>query len=98
MVLHIGGNTVIHTKDIIGIFDIKTALKAPATQEFVTIAKEEGFLENISQNPPKSLILATVDSKTKIYLSPISSVTLFKRNKTGKVYLSDEEYNKGDMK
>ena len=49
------------------------------------MAEEDGFVERITNDKPKSFVIAEVDKKSKIYLSPISSSTLTKR--------TDFEYN-----
>lgn len=80
MFLHIGGDVVIPIKNIIAIFDIETTTISKDTKEFLSIAEEEGFIESISDDLPKSFIITEIDKKSKIYLSPISSVTLQKRS------------------
>jgi hypothetical protein len=80
MFLHIGGEVVIPIKDIIAILDIETTTISKDTKEFLTIAEEEGFIESISYDLPKSFIITETDKKSKIYLSPISSITLQKRS------------------
>jgi len=80
MFLHIGGNVVIPAKNIIAIFDIDTTTISKDTRDFLKIAEEEGFIESISTDLPKSFIITEVDKKSKIYLSPISSTTLQKRS------------------
>jgi len=79
MFLHIGGDVVIPIKNIIAIMDIDTTTISKDTKEFLKIAEEEGFIESISFDLPKSFIITEIDKKSKIYLSPISSVTLNKR-------------------
>ena len=49
------------------------------TKEFLKVAEEEGFIEVVSTDIPKSFIVAEIDKKSKVFLSPISSVTLKKR-------------------
>jgi hypothetical protein len=49
------------------------------TIQFLRMAEEDGFVERITKENPKSFIVAEVDKKSKIYLSPISSSTLTKR-------------------
>jgi len=80
MFLHIGGDVVIPIKNIIAIMDIETTTLSKDTREFLKIAEEEGFVESISENIPKTFIITEVEKKSKIYLSPISSVTLQKRS------------------
>jgi len=79
MFLHIGGDVVIPVKNIIAILDIETTTISKDTKEFLRIAEEEGFIESISEDLPKSFIITETDKKSKIFLSPISSVTLQKR-------------------
>jgi hypothetical protein len=80
MFLHIGGDTVIPIKNIIAIMDLDKTTISKDTRDFLKIAEEEGFIETISDDLPKSFIITEIDKKSKIYLSPISSVTLQKRS------------------
>lgn len=80
MFLHIGGDVVIPMRNVIAILDIETTTLSRDTKEFLKIAEEEGFVESISNDLPKTFIITEVDKKSKIYLSPISSVTLQKRS------------------
>lgn len=79
MFLHIGGDVSLPVKCIIAIFDIETTTIAKDTRDFLKTAQEEGFIEAISEDLPKSFIITELEKKSKIYLSPISSVTLQKR-------------------
>ena len=79
MFLHLGENVVVPLKDIIGIFDTETTMYSTDTIQFLRMAEEDGFVERITKQNPKSFVVAEVDKKSKIYLSPISSSTLTKR-------------------
>lgn len=79
MFLHLGENLVVPIKDIIGIFDIGTASYGSDTTQFLRMAEDDGFVERVNNEPPKSCIVAEVNKKSKVYLSPISSATLNKR-------------------
>lgn len=79
MFLHIGGDYVVSIRNIIAIMDLETTTISKDTKEFLKIAEEEGFVKSISDEIPKSFIITEVDKKSKIFLSPISSVTLQKR-------------------
>lgn len=85
MFLHLGENVVVPIKDIIGIFDIETTMYSADTSQFLRMAEEDGFVERITKEPPKSFVIAEVDKKSKIFLSPISSSTLSKRSEV--IYL-----------
>ena len=85
MLLHLGENVVVPVKDIIGIFDLQNTMYSSDTIQFLRLAEEDGFVERITDERPKSFIIAEVDNMSKIYLSPISSTTLTKR--------TDMDYN-----
>lgn len=80
MFLHIGGDVVIPVRIIIAIMDIDTTTVSKDSKEFLKVAEEEGFIETISSDIPKSFIITETDKISRIYLSPISSVTLQKRS------------------
>ena len=79
MFLHLGENVVVPIKDIIGIFDLQNTIYSSDTIQFLRLAEEDGFVERITDETPKSFIIAEVDKMSKIYLSPIPSTTLTKR-------------------
>ncbi|AAK77992.1 Conserved hypothetical protein [Clostridium acetobutylicum EA 2018] len=85
MFLHLGENVVVPIKDVIGIFDIETTMYSADTSQFLRMSEEDGFVERITNEAPKSFVIAEVDKKSKIFLSPISSSTLSKRSEV--VYL-----------
>lgn len=82
MFLHLGRNIVVPIKDIIGIFDMETTMYSCDTSQFLRLAEEDGFIERVNNERPKSFIIAEVNKKSKVYLSPISSITLGKRVET----------------
>ncbi|MGL4742175.1 MAG: extracellular matrix regulator RemB [Sarcina sp.] len=79
MFLHLGENVVVPIKDVIGIFDIQSAMDSSDTIQFLRMADEDGFVERITNEKPKSFVIAEVDKMSRVYLSPISSATLTKR-------------------
>ena len=79
MFLHLGENVVVPINDIIGIFDVETTMYSSDTNQFLRMAEEDGFVERVTKEKPKSFVLAEVEKKSKIYFSPISSATLTKR-------------------
>lgn len=87
MFLHLGENVVVPINAVIGIFDIEAAMYSSDTSQFLRMAEEDGFVERVTREAPKSIVLAEVDKQSKIYLSPISSATLSKR--TDIVYYSN---------
>ncbi len=85
MFLHLGENVAVPISDIIGIFDLETTMYGSDTSQFLRMAEEDGFVERITEETPKSYVIAEVNKKSKVYLSPISSTTLSKR--------TDMDYN-----
>lgn len=85
-------------KDIITIMDTEKTEPAYIYQEFFITAKEEGFIRQISGDPPKSCVLAEVNKKAIVYLSPISTATLLKRSRSVTDISYGKEENKGDIK
>lgn len=84
MFVHLGKDVAVPIKNIIAIMDLESTTVSKITKEFLTVAQEEGFIENISEDIPKSFIITEQNKKSKIYLSHISSVTLQKRSKSSK--------------
>lgn len=81
MFLHLGQDTIITTDEIIGIFDLDTSTVMKSTRDFLSMMTKEKKVVNVSYELPKSFVL-TYDEKTKekkMYISPISSMTLLKR-------------------
>lgn len=81
MILHLGENVVIPVKDIIAIFNMESINQSKINKDFLKIAMEEGFVQKISDDEPKSAIIAEIKKKSVVYLSSISSTTLLKRSR-----------------
>ena len=65
MFLHIGGDVVVPMKNVIAILDIETTTLSKDTKEFLKIAEEEGFIEAISDDIPKSFVITETEKKAK---------------------------------
>lgn len=79
MYVHIGGDIAIPIKSVIAMFDLDITTISKDTREFLKIAEEEGFIKSVNNELPKSFIITEKDKKSRIYLSPISTATLKKR-------------------
>lgn len=80
MYLHLGENTVVTTKSILGIFDLDTTTISKHTRDYLARAEKSGSVVNVSSELPKSFIVCSENNKTTVYISQISSRTLLKRN------------------
>ncbi|AGC67040.1 hypothetical protein Cst_c00050 [Thermoclostridium stercorarium subsp. stercorarium DSM 8532] len=80
MFLHIGGDYMVFTKDIVAIIDMERSTVSQDTRNFLKTSEEEGFIVNVDENElPKSIIITQGKYSNKVYLSPISTTTLYKR-------------------
>ncbi|OIJ21926.1 DUF370 domain-containing protein [Anaerobacillus alkalidiazotrophicus] len=75
MFIHLGGETVIRSKDVIAILDRQVKETSETTEEFLSNCIEAEQVEEILKDMTKSIVITT----DKIYLSPISSTTLKRR-------------------
>lgn len=89
MFIHLGGDVMVPSKEVIAIFDVKMKYSSESTKEFLQIADEEGFVVVIDPHESKSFVL----TNRHVYFSPISSLTLKKR--AG--FLTDFEENKKEL-
>ncbi len=81
MYIHLGQETVIRFKDVIGIFDLETTTISKNTRLFLEKAEKKGEVETVSYEMPKSFIICSSKKrKQKVYISQISSSTLLKRS------------------
>ena len=76
MFLHIGGNIDILNREIIAILNIEPPI-AKDIKDIIEIAKMEKTIFNISEKGKEKALIICTD---KVYLSPISSTTLFRRS------------------
>ncbi|NLK67848.1 MAG: DUF370 domain-containing protein [Clostridiaceae bacterium] len=82
MYLHIGGDLVVSVNEIVAIVDMEKSTISQDTRVFLKVCEEEGFIVNVVENEmPKSFIITQEKSKSRVYLSPISTSTLLKRYK-----------------
>ena len=79
MYIHLGQNTVVKTKDIIGIFDIENTSMSKDTKALFSTFEKSGRVVNVSYEIPKSFLLVQNKQEAVIYITPISSATLKKR-------------------
>ncbi|MBU5428367.1 DUF370 domain-containing protein [Tissierella pigra] len=80
MIIHIGDNNYIFTKDIIAILDKKAAEGTKKTREFINKLIEENSIVGSLDESIKSYVLVSRNNKTIIYTSNISSKALSNRN------------------
>ena len=77
MYLHIGEDTVIRDRDIIGIFDMDTSTVNKATRDYIKKAEQEKRVVYVNYDLPKCFVV----TDKKVFISPINTSTLSKRAK-----------------
>lgn len=80
MYLHLGEETVVRGKNIIGIFDIENTSVSKHTKDFLAVSEKNGNVFNVSYEMPKSFIVCNDGKYEKVYISQISASTLKKRS------------------
>jgi len=75
MYIHLGGEKIIRTSQLIAIFDISIEQSSKISKHFVVQAQKNRKVETIGEEDPKSIVVA----EDRVYYSPISSSTLKKR-------------------
>ena len=76
MFIHIGGESTVSDKYIVGIFDMEwMTVDSEETIDFIRQAEEAGRVEVVSSEIPRSFVV-TLD---RVYLTPISVATLRRR-------------------
>lgn len=80
MYIHLGENTLIRDKDIIGIFDLDNATVMKSSREYLKQATKQKRIVNVSYDLPKSFIVSAQKDYT-VYISLLSSATISSRIK-----------------
>lgn len=84
MYIHLGQETVVNEKDIIGIFDLESTTISKKTRDFLEKAEKKKQVTTVSYELPKSFIVCDENKTQRIYISQISSGTLLKRTNSFK--------------
>ena len=79
MYLHPGGECVIRTADIIGIFDMDKATVSKRSREYINAKEKQKKVILLDDDLPQSFIITAKGKKEKVYLSQITSKTLYMR-------------------
>lgn len=77
MHLYLGGDIVLKSDKIIGIFDMDTSTVNKATRDYLSKAEKEKRTVYVNYELPKSFIV----TEDKIYVCPLNTATLLKRSK-----------------
>ena len=80
MYVHLGQSAVLPHREILGIFDLDNASWAYKTREFLERAEREGRTIWLTEDLPRSFILAGgKEGPPKVYMSPLAAATILGR-------------------
>ena len=87
MYLHLGKGTVVNTAEIVAIFDLDITSQSHLTRKYLSMAEKSGQVVNASEDIPKSFVVCERDGRRTLYLSQMSSATLYKRAEANTVQI-----------
>jgi len=80
MYLHIGNHYYLKKEEIVAVFDMDNATYSHRTREMLNRGEKEGRVINAAEDEiPNSFILAESNGTRRIYLSMVTSQTLYRR-------------------
>ena len=82
MYLHLGNDNAVISSDIIGFFDMDNTTVSEKTRKFLAKAQKNGEIKDVSDDLPKSFIVADENGKNSVYISSVATRTLIKRAKS----------------
>lgn len=83
MYLHLGQDTIVNMRDIVGVFDLDNSTISRHTREFLSRAQREGRVVNVSMELPRSFVVCEHHGRETVYISQISTATLLRRANGG---------------
>ena len=90
MYLHLGVDSVVRCRDIIGIFDLDNTTVSKITRETLNKSEKNGETVTVGFDIPKSFVVcAETRGENKVYISPVTPATLTRRIKQKKIGAAD---------
>ena len=80
MYLHLGQDTILRDRDIIGIFDLDITSQSIRTRRYLANAEKSGRVVSVTEELPKSFVVAGTRGDQRVYLSQLSTATLLRRS------------------
>lgn len=78
--LHLGGDVVVRTEEIIGIFDLDNTTASLHTRKLLTRVQKADGVVSATDDIPRSVVLCEEDGSEKVYLSLLSPAALGRRS------------------
>jgi hypothetical protein len=79
MYISIGGDMALRDRSIIGIFDLDGASLSNKTMEYLKSVEDQGGLISVTEDIPKSFLVAEEFGMERVYFTQLSAATIEKR-------------------
>ncbi len=79
MYLHLGNDVVVRKDEVIAVFDMDNTTISKHSRKFLTEAEKAGAVIDITDDLPKSYIVTGFGDEIRVFISSVSSKTLYKR-------------------
>ena len=80
MYLHLGRDIAVSYSSIVGIFDFDTSAQSHLSRQFFDRAEEKGQVVVVTDELPKSAVVCIENGEQVVYITQVSSQTLYKRS------------------
>jgi hypothetical protein len=77
--LHLGCDATVRQSDLVGVFDLDATTVSKLSRDYLTAAQGRGEIVPIGKDLPKSFVLTKRGDRCRVYLSPLGTATLLKR-------------------
>ncbi len=85
--INIGGATVLAKEDVLGVFDLDTASTKTDTKRYLAGLEQAKRLVNVASDLPKTFVVVSAGIREKVYMTSLSSASLYGRWKRQSKYL-----------
>ena len=79
MYLHLGQNTVVRGREIVGIFDLENTTVSKHTRALLARAQKQNRVIAVTYDLPKSFVLCADGDREAVYVTQMAPATLRKR-------------------
>lgn len=79
MYLHLGQNSVVRGREIVGIFDLENTTVSKHTRALLARAQKQNRVISVTYDLPKSFVLCEAENRETVYITQMSPATLRRR-------------------
>ena len=85
--INIGAHVVLPKADVLGIFDLDTASTRKDTKRYLAAMEKAVRLDVVGRDIPKAFVVTTKGRASRVYMTTLSSMSLYGRWKRQSKYL-----------